>query len=67
MRDIGVAERDARKVIAEDLRREHSYTSEFRNEIDGRMDWIYDHNSASQDGIRMAYLKRCDPKTFNWY
>lgn len=67
LRDQEIPERDTSAAIHEDLRREHSYTPEFRSSIDTRISWIYDHGEASVTSVRMGYLKNCDPKHFNWY
>lgn len=67
MRDLGVSLPEAQSALAEDLRRESSYSPEFRSALSDRLERIYDDPALSADDVRMAYLKWCDPKHFNWY
>ncbi len=67
MRDLGVARADAARQIMQDATRGTSYSKAFVSDLPQRTTWIYDNGWVDQNGVRMGYLKQCDPKDFNWY
>jgi len=67
LRDLDVPEKEARAAIARDVQHEKSYSPEFVSATPALVTRVYAEGWKSQSDVRMAYLKQCDPKTFNWY
>ncbi|HFT8008585.1 TPA: hypothetical protein ACU9T0_006553 [Burkholderia cenocepacia] len=67
LRDLDVPEKETRAAIARDVQHEKSYSPEFVSASPALVTRIYAEGWKTPSDVRMAYLKQCDPKTFNWY
>ncbi|WP_261534737.1 hypothetical protein [Burkholderia multivorans] len=67
MRDLGVPEKVAQSTIFDDTHRGSAYRPQFVDTAPAAVSRIYAEGWKTPSDVRMAYLKQCDPKTFNWY
>ncbi|MEX3628117.1 MAG: hypothetical protein VB138_00265 [Burkholderia sp.] len=67
LRDLDVPEKETRAAIARDVQHEKSYSPEFVSSSPALVTRVYAEGWKTPSDVRMAYLKQCDPKTFNWY
>lgn len=67
LRDLDVPEKETRAAIARDVQHEKSYSPEFVSASPALVTRVYAEGWKTPSDVRMAYLKQCDPKTFNWY
>lgn len=67
LRDLDVPEKETRAAIARDVQHEKSYSPEFVSASPALVNRVYAEGWKTPSDVRMAYLKQCDPKTFNWY
>lgn len=67
LRDLNVPEKEARAAIYDDTHRGSAYRPQFVSAVPAAIGRIYAQGWKAPSDVRMAYLKQCDPKTFNWY
>ncbi|KVN25605.1 hypothetical protein WJ63_15865 [Burkholderia pyrrocinia] len=67
LRDLSVPEKEARAAIYDDTHRGTAYRPQFVSAVPSAIGRIYAEGWKTPSDVRMAYLKQCDPKTFNWY
>lgn len=67
LRDLGVPERTAQSTIYDDTHRGSAYRPQFVSTVPAAVSRIYAEGWKTPSDVRMAYLKQCAPKTFNWY
>ncbi|MEX3555811.1 MAG: hypothetical protein VB131_04155 [Burkholderia gladioli] len=67
LRDLGVPEKRAQSAIYEDTHRGSAYRPQFVSMVPVAVSRIYAEGWKTPSDVRMAYLRQCDPKTFNWY